>query len=942
MAAGLLAWLAAGLVALAPGPAQAKEALDCPRMLSQVVKGGIEKEVIQDAQRQLADLKFDPQKIDGKLGPLTKESLLRFCQGAKYALSNDLLDMLDTHAAIVRAYPDWVVIFGSRDFAGWTERQADAKAIADIRAGGDAAKAIWVLDRFRKYKSFVPTVRTADDALYSYILNEDDFKQLKSTDGLLKRIGQLRGKPFVNPDDFDAALEAAFKGVVEPDRFIQLVRRYAQPEPALALTEKSQAVLKGKGVPDYVLQAIQPLQGQAFADGEIEDAVSGALAPLTAKMAEVEAEIAKFAELSPSGARFRKEQPAKFAETFKDDAVANAFWKRLQQWGSTEFRNDKEMAAALKSLREQEEKFMNQFVPEIVDAAENVTIYSLGEEPLAEIKEELSKYLVPEIFLQLTADLKGVDFPDGELLWAAMRNKVALLTPNDAIRRAIFGRVEKYASNELEQSMLDKLKGDVPPAVLGLLSGLLGKKFDDTKALENEVERLFADLGKRFDTFKPVILAQARKRYLFGKTKPIEWNADQCNCVRQDLAGVVYGFYPYWFGGEKHSIDFSVVSRIGYYALGFDDKGNVPHATQWAEQTAGFIEEARRYGTKVDLVIRRSDWESWNRATAGERASAFGRLASSIAGLLAAPLDGLSSAAAPYISLGLSSRPVRGDGVTLDFGNYPRDSESVDLFIGFIQDLGNKLQALDRPLSVNLAFRSTEIGTGIHDYSKLIEVLDKVRAGNSKLSCFFLVTAQEPTTLDKKRLRTQIENGLHGRDRMKLLRAVVMVLVFGGNELQLVDDIIYANDNFGGIGFWTQPFVKEGSPTEGIISKALQRNYVSTAAGSVLDSLPVCRYICPNKWAFRAALDVLAVALLLTGILYVSQCAFRILLGRYFLHFLAGVVAPFVLVGMALLACDPGWAGVSRGNGLLIIIVGCVIAYAVWSHFERKKLANLP
>lgn len=939
----LIAWLSVFAVGMAVTSASvAAPKIDCARMVAQVTGGKVDAGAIETAQRQLTAMKFDPQKIDGKLGPLTKVSLQQFCDGAKYAVSGDLLAMLHNHSVIARAYPNWVATFDSRGFTSWAEQQADAKAIAEIRAAGDSTKAIWVLDRYRQYKSFVPTVRTADEALYSYALIDDDFKQMKSTDGLLKRIGQLRGKPFVNQDDFDAALEAAFKGVVQPERFIRLVQKYAEPEAALMLSEKSIDALKAKGVPPYVLKAIQPLQGLTYGDGEMEDALSGVLNPLAEKIAAMEAQIAKLAELSPTGARITARSRAKFAEANKDDLVADALVDRLSLLEVVEYQNDKAMSKALKNALQQEVERMNKLIPDIVAAAEDVTSYSLSEDALGEIKDELSKFLIPDIYLELIADLKGADYSDPDLLWAAAKNRVAISTPNNPVRRGIFGQIEKHASSEIDQSLLDTLKGEISPAMADFVGGLMGRKFEDTQALEGEIDRMFKQLSDRFEAYKPIVLAQAWKRHAFSDSKPIRWSGESCNCVRENLAGEVYGFYPVWAAGEKQNIDFSVTTRIGYYALSFDDKGNLPEAARWRDMDAEVINEVRRYGTRLDVVIRRGEWEAWNRSSPAERAEAFDLLATNIAGLLSIPLDNFSSRAEPYISLGLSPHPVRGDGVTLDFRNYAQDAESVGLFMTFVHNLGEKLRQLNRPMAINFVIRNPEFGTGIFEYSKMLAILDEVHGKDNGLESLFLVLLQEPTTDGKKALRAQIENNLHGRDRMKLLRRVAMVITYAGNERQLVDDIIYANDNFGGIGFWTQPFVTEGAPGEGVIAKALHRNFVKTDQGFVQNGLSVCRFICPNKWAFRTAFDLFALALLISGALYFSLCAYRALFDKYFLYFLAGIVAPFILIGIALLACDPGWAAVSRGNGLLVLVVAGVIAYAIWNYFERKRQAELP
>jgi hypothetical protein len=76
--------------------------------------------------------------------------------------------------------------------------------------------------------------------------------------------------------------------------------------------------------------------------------------------------------------------------------------------------------------------------------------------------------------------------------------------------------------------------------------------------------------------------------------------------------------------------------------------------------------------------------------------------------------------------------------------------------------------------------------------------------------------------------------------------------------------------------------------------------------------------------------------------LYIVACDWRNLFNQYFLYFLGGVVAPFLLITFALLFCDPAWEKISKGNGLLILVIAIVLAYIVWNYYDKKRKANLP
>ncbi|HEY6897930.1 MAG TPA: peptidoglycan-binding domain-containing protein [Rhodocyclaceae bacterium] len=929
----LMLWAVAGRAA----------SLNCPLMLADAAADHKRGSAIEAAQRDLVALKFDPQGIDGVLGSKTREALMSFCEGAQYAQSADLLAMLRTYATVAKAYPNWVFTFSSKEFLAWAGSQADAREILQIRASGDAPKVIWVLDRYRKSKVFVPTARVADDTFHSYSLNAEDFSQLKSTDGLLKRIGQLKGKPYANQDDFNAALEAAFKGVADPERFIRLVQEHAEPEAAQMLNENSLKALKAKGVAPHILQALQPLLGLSFDADDIEDAVMGVFNPVADKIRALEPEIVAVAELSPSGARLTARSRAKLADAHKGDPMVEAVLERLKLMEAVEYQNDKTLSKAVKIALGKEIDAMKAALPDIVGAAVDVTSYSLSNDALAEINEELSKFLVPELYLQLIAGLKDVEYPDGDLLWMATRSRVNLAHPRNLYRQAIFVQIEKNLSTAIDPGIVDKLKGEVPPAVLDQITRFIGQKFEDTKALEAALDAQFRTLAERYDAYREIVLAQARKRHAYDKAKPIQLSGESCNCHRYDMEGEVYAFYPFWRAGEKQNIDFSVMSRFGYYALGFDDNGRILNAARWLEQDTKFIREIRRYNNKVDLVIHRGDWESWNHMPLADRRTALDQLAFAIVDLVNSPLDDFPSKVEPYISLGLGRTAIRANGVTLDFSGYPADPESADMFQTFVRALGEKFRALDRRLAINVMFRSSEIGKGAYAYQKLLTMLDDIRGGNSRVDGTFLILAQEPTSDDKKLLRINIENGLRGHDRAKLLRNIILVLSFDGHsDQQLADDIIYSDDNFAGIGFWTPTYIGDGAGEADPVSKALHKYHLKPKGFDVQESLPVCRFVCPNRWAFRVAFDIFGFALIISGILFVTVCAWRTLFQRYFLYFLAGQIAPFILIAAALLACDPGWAAVSRGNGLLILVIAGVIVYAVWSHFQRKRMAHLP
>ena len=917
---------------------------DCVQMVSNVDAKKLDKGAILKAQQQLAALGFYKDSVEGELGSRTRLALKLFCESAQFALSGDLLDMLQIQSAIQKVYPDWIQILASSDFVRWAVKQPDHDEISQSRQLGKSNEVIALLDRYKKRKT---TITRTDDFHVSYSLTKDDFKQLQSTNEIFKLIEKLQGETYANKKEFDAALETAFKGVADPERYIQLVQKYAEPQTGLMLTEASFNNLKVKNTPDYILQSIQGLKGLNYPGTEINAAVENIINGLVDKTKEFKPEdIVKLAEISPTGIRFTDDSLKKFSEAQKkDEPLVPVILEKLQKMKVVEYQSSKTMTAAMKNVLKQIVDEINNSVPVIIGETEEIMGYSLNEESMQEINEQLRDFTVPDLYLDMLGYMQDVDYPDPDLFWLATKSRISVTGTNNILRQSILGVINKLRADKMDKVLLGKLREEkVPPTILAQLGTLQDRKFEDTQALENEIKKRVLQLNEQYDQYRPVIVAQARKKHPFDKTKTIQWSGDSCNCVHDHLAGIVYGFYPYWLAGEKQVIDFSVLTRIGYYGLGFDDKGSIIDASRWSELDSGFIREARSYNTKVDLVISRSDWNTWGQFSAEEKTVIFDNLATNIVGLVNTPLTNFTSSAKPIITLGTSPVPIMGDGVTLYFEGYPQDKESVDAFKEFSRTLRDLLKAQKRQYSVNIMFRSSEIGKGIYDYYKLKEFMDSIEGSDKNLDTNFIILLQEPTAVNKKQLRMNIENEMHAKDRVTMLRNTIITRTFDrNNDSQMVDDIVYAKDNFGGIGFWPQPFGVAGNVADNGISEALNKNYLDDV--DVVESSlkpTVCHFICPNRWGFRIAWEIVAFTLLACVLLYFRKCEFRVLLDKHFIYVIAGIVTPFFLLSMALMYCDPFLAEFSKGHGFLMILVVALIVYSIWNHQDKKKKANLP
>lgn len=916
---------------------------DCATMVSALDDRKHAQGVILNTQRQLVFLGFDLAKVDDKLGEETKSKLSLFCVGARYALSDDILDMVRIHAEISRAVPDWLQILASREFESWALTQSDLENISRIRQMGNSKEVIKLLGR---YKTRKPAIVLTDDFHVSYLLTKDDFAQLQSTAGISKLVEKLQGETFASKKDFDAGLEAAFKGVANPERYILLTQKYAELQTGLMLTEESFKNLKVKNVPDYVLNAMQELKDLNYPDTQINEAVDDIANNLAERLKEFKPdEIVKLAKSSSTGIRFTDESIKSFSDSIKkENPLSQVILERIQKMQIVEYQSDKTMLSAMKNVLRQVADEINNSVPVIIGETKEVTGYSLSEESVQEIKDQLKDFIVPEIYLELLSKMQDIEFPDQDLFWMATKSEITVTGLYNELRQSILGVIHKFNVNKVDKVLLAKLREEkVPPAVLAQLGTLQERKFEDAKALEDEISKMFVQLNERFDTYRPMVIAQAKKKHSIDKTKSIQWSGESCNCVHDHLAGVVYGFFPYWRAGEKQVIDFGVLSRIGYYGLGFDDKGNIVDSARWVDQDTSFLKEARTYNTKVDLVVTRSDWNAWNQFTIEEKTQIFENLAANIVSLIDIPLEDLGSRARPYLTLGTSPTPAMADGVTLNFKGYPQDKDSVAAFKAFTLSLKEHFRARHRKYSLNLMFSRSEIGKGIYDYLKLIDFMDVMADHDKKTKNLFLVLLDEPTSDNKKLLRINIEREMHSSARVKLLRNIVLIRSVDKNdESQVVDDVIYAKDNFGGIGFWPQPLGAPGNAAENMISKALNKYYITKTGVETDFNREVCHFICPNRLAFQVVWEIFVLVVLACVMLYFGQCGCRTTIEKYFIYIIAGLVVPAFLLSMSLLYCDPFLSSIFGGDALLLIVVLALIGYSIWNHRDKLRKANLP
>lgn len=477
---------------------------------------------------------------------------------------------------------------------------------------------------------------------------------------------------------------------------------------------------------------------------------------------------------------------------------------------------------------------------------------------------------------------------------------------------------------------------------------------------------------------QPAIALLYQKNPVYRAAATVQWDGTGCGCVIDDLSGTVYGFYPFWLAGEKQTVNFSVLSRVAYYGLSFDDDGVIKQANNvhnestllsrdnvdWNAQAA-FIQTARKHNSKVDWVIRndKSYWDRWKRLSYSSRASVLETLTENIVNLLSRQITDRFSEIKQNITFGIVTPPTLGDGVTLYFDGFPDDRESIELFNQFFTNLQKKLFAEEKDYFVNILVPQSALDTGIYQYSNLLRWIGHTKSSGSgnalparswraaDMRTDILVLIEEPTTDSKKKLRLDIENGdLHGIERAMLLWHIVPVIEFDGrNWQQLEDDIVYFEDNFGGIGFWplqvNEPEVAEEMPfrCDAIesVSGCLVRYFNNTNLYGEPETF-LEKFVCENRAYFRIALGILTILCSLFASLYFYSCRIHYKFQNFYVWYLLLILAPALIVALLLLTYDPVLEPISTGNLPLILVLSGGVVVSILVYQWRKKQKRKP
>jgi len=895
---------------------------------------------------------------DGVIGPVTRTWLQRFCLEfavpGRNPAAGGLAEAVVRFSGILARHPNWRKELLSAELGRWIAARPETERVSAVtsRLFGADPEVERLLAAFEADGRPEPQRESNDLALF-YELTTKDLERLTAPRTVLEGLGKMQDKPALAADPFDAAVTALLVAAnLAPDRYLPIVRRHAETRAVQQITAEVIQDLRVRRLPPAAIALAQTLQDLPFPDRKelaaaLEDARQAASdAALEVAPGETP-KVAAPAAASP-------QTPAQIDPAAKPESAALPVAPETPPVPA--------IVAAPAPAPAPRPQHLGPALNEITKASVERLSYRITGATLAALEADGDFGALPAFVLGVLADMENVEYPSEALYRAAVHARMVQTFLRDPV---------SSAPDRTLKSMADVKKTGAPPAFLAAIENVAAADHASSRELR---DRLAAALEPLTAPFFAPIEAAARKFHPLRQAKVIDWQGGNCGCVLpsrlpgggsilggRTYAGIVYGLFPVWQAGHPQIIDFSVLSSVGYFAVPFDDTGNLHDPLEDFrddDRRFEFVDTAHRHGVRVDWIIRRVDWSSWVRLTPEKQAVAFANLVQNIDAMLRESPGHWLRRLASRLSFGAIPAPRRGDGVTLHFDNYPEDDASVAAFTRFHQQLTSRLRdSIGEASAVNLLLPASSLGTGIHRCDRLLDLLYGPGGDKPSHEGKFLIFIPEPSIDSKKDLRQQIENCASGSRRKDLQQSIVPVIQYDGySESQLRDDVIYFDFNFGGVGLWPHPVASDAPATDG----ADDRVTVEQVGGDVRDILlgtsgkpgtlervgtGICDFVCPNRWVFRGLFEAFLVVLLVSVVVRWANCSLNFALKArpiYFYLYMAAIVAPTLALFIALLYCDPAWEDVREGNVPFLLLAVAFIGYVIWLYVKARREASKP
>ena len=446
-----------------------------------------------------------------------------------------------------------------------------------------------------------------------------------------------------------------------------------------------------------------------------------------------------------------------------------------------------------------------------------------------------------------------------------------------------------------------------------------------------------------------------------SQARPLRLTPDGCGCSLQDIENDVFGFLPYWMGGESDTpipVRFDKFTRLQYMGALLRNNGEYLRPAGWDSPGGGFARRVDQHGVGLDLVLYRRDFRALMRLSDEERKTVLDTTAAQVGEMLDLRHGDLQGGLETLLPPGWREEAHVYGGLTVFFE--PTDDEAADpkfeqFFLAYLHRLTETMQArAARAFHLNLvipqhllgdtatAFRFRNLlaimkaaerqrGTGDDgDHKERGAAAATYKSspdyvGTSDITVRFLAPLGTGSDVGKMRLRsrTDFNDELTGQDRMAVLGSVVPVLLYPGGkpealapqEQESLDrDLVYIGWSFGGVALWPLPVAGLGSG-ESVLTALDHRFW------SFLDQdTGFCRIVCPMRMPLRLMLEALMVLVGTALLVYGWNCRVRrmgpvILMGLW-----AGAIATLA-VAFAIFSCDPSLHELRKGNTLLVAII---------------------
>lgn len=856
---------------------------------------------------------------DGIVGPITLSWLQRYAFNFKLTtgaqVGKDFPAHMERMAAFAVAHPSELDILLDKHFEEWDSAHPASAKAQDyaVRRRGDAAALIELVNRYRASRPRPPQARpvAADsEGYFTYVLRAEDLERLGGKVEIGALLAKFKDKPYPSKEALKVALEQVFKGRAHVlSKVWPVIDKSVQPFDGYLLGPASRAGLKKDGMPDSTLDQLAAFGTVYLTSREAFDTY------VTGKVDSGELDMT-------------------------DEA-----WAQL------------------------------------ADATKVFDNYHLDQQALDTIDKQLSGSVhyvgVPAAVVNMLGQIKEVDYPDAAIYHGAARSKIAFGLGMCKLNAPVNnGYVASLAISNDELAVLEKeLEALRPVQAHGHAAAAseLGRQFQHIRAFRNMEQRCSDDEKKKanglvtwlYETYLMAAVDSAGRKKMPDEIPPIRIAGGNCGCALDDLAGVVYGFYPYWWEQKgRQTVNFRAINRMAYFGLTVDNTGEFrlgSNSFNIRDGSAGaneFVRTARQYNSKVDWLIQKNDWgPDWQALNSQSKKAVFKRILDNISTLLNAPLRNPGAKLKSWTSFAGSTPPRRGDGVTLYFPNYPEDKDATVQFNEFYLALRDEMDKHELWLNILVTQNTLMTGKngagGAFGLANLIQLRKRrgaseqfMRPGEHDNDEYLLVLLNEPSADAKKALRLDVENDsmVHGAERADFLRSILPILHFDDrNWQQLDDDIVYARDNFGGVGFWAPDFDNLALPVTDANQSCLQSQQIFVCLlknyrdESVHDSLPgpIEVFACVNRWVLHWVMLFLVLTGLVLIILFFKFCKMQNFIKNHFLWVQLLIALPALLIFILLLLYDPFMFTLSHGNlpffiSAGIIMIGIGIGYRFW------------